>query len=171
MKKFFAFVFISILIFSCTKKEEETKVVSSNTTSTQGASFKKDLKTITPKDLQAILKSNQGKVVLINFFATWCPPCRKEVPELIELYKTYKNKNVEFIGIAIDDNGAEAVAPFAEKININYPLYLTTQDLNNIYKVDAVPTTLLYDKNGKLVQTITGYVEGSELSRMINMML
>ena len=121
MKKFFAFVFISILIFSCTKKEEETKVVSSNTTSTQGASFKKDLKTITPKDLQAILKSNQGKVVLINFFATWCPPCRKEVPELIELYKTYKNKNVEFIGIAIDDNGAEAVAPFAEKININYP--------------------------------------------------
>lgn len=159
-----------LVVFSCTKKEE-SKVEPSRESSNQSVSFKKDLKTLTSKDLQTILTSNKGKVVLVNFFATWCPPCRKEVPELIELYKTYKNKNVEFIGIAIDDNGAEAVAPFAEKININYPLYLTTQDLNNIYKVDAVPTTFLFDKNGKLVQTITGYVEGSELSRMINMML
>lgn len=170
MKKFFILILISLLIFSCTKKEENTLETNQKGAPQVGLA-KKDYKALTGKDLQELLKTKQGKVVLVNFFATWCPPCRKEVPELVELYKTYKDKNVEFIGIAIDENGAEALIPFTEKVNINYSLYLTTPDLNTIYKIDAVPTTLLYDKNGKLVQTITGYVEGKELSRMIDMMM
>ncbi|MCX7990549.1 MAG: redoxin family protein [Proteobacteria bacterium] len=170
MKRFFFLVLVSLFIFSCAKKEEEKKAETTPQKTVESKSTK-ELKSISAKDLQEILKSNQGKVVLVNFFATWCPPCRKEVPELVELYKTYQSKNVEFIGIAIDENGASAVTPFAEKVNINYSLYLTTQDLNNIYKIDAVPTTLLYDKKGRLIQTITGYVEGGELARMIDMML
>lgn len=171
MKKIFLIILTSLLIFSCTKKDEDKKVASSNTTSAQTSTTKKELKTISAKDLQDILKSNEGKIILVNFFATWCPPCRKEVPELVELYKVYKNKNVEFIGIAVDENGAEAVVPFAERTNINYSLFLTTPDINNTYKLDAIPKTLLYDKKGKLVQTISGYIEGAELSKIIDMML
>lgn len=171
MKRALLFILTAILFFSCTKKDEEKKAESYQPQTQQTTSSKKEYKSITGKDLQDILKSKEGKVVLVNFFATWCPPCRKEVPELVELYKLYKDKNVEIIGISIDENGSEAVAPFAEKTNINYSLYLTTPDLNNLYKVDAVPTTFLFDKKGKLIQTITGYVEGKELSRMIDIML
>lgn len=172
MKKIFCLIFILVLSFSCTKSEE--KKVETTTTKTEAkvsTSSKREYKALSPKDLEAILSANKDKVVLVNFFATWCPPCRKEVPELVELYKTYKGKNVEFIGISVDENGAEAVDLFAEKININYPLYLSSAALNNAYKIDAIPTTLLYDKKGKLVQTLNGYVEGTELAKMLDMML
>ncbi len=166
MKKLAVLLILVTLVFACSKKEEPP--VSSSPAPASKSSL--SLKSLTSKDLQEIISSNSGKVVLVNFFATWCPPCRKEVPELIELYKNYRGKNVEFIGIGIDEGGAEVIVPFAEKVNINYPLYLTSQELTTAYKIDAIPATFIFDKKGKLVQSINGYVEGQELAKIIAML-
>ncbi len=170
MKKIIALLAITILIFSCSKKEQQTSDANAPSNANAVSQSKAALKSLTSKDLQDIIGNNKGKVVLVNFFATWCPPCRKEVPELVELYKTYKGKNVEFIGIGIDDGGAEVVLPFAEKVNLNYPLFLSSQELTTAYKVDAIPATFVFDKNGKLIQSFAGYVEGQELARIIAML-
>ena len=69
------------------------------------------------------IKEWDGKLILLNFWATWCPPCKKEIPVFIELQTAYKDQNFQIIGIAIDDE--EAVAEFAKHIGINYPTLLT----------------------------------------------
>lgn len=128
-------------------------------------------KQLTNAELNNFLASNKGKVVLINFFATWCPPCRKEIPDLISLANQYKGKDVTIISISVDENGEEAVKPFAEQVGFNYPVYLTTQELTATYNIDAIPQTFLYDKNGKLITNLRGYVEAEQLRKMIDSLL
>src|SRR5262249_48585603 len=64
----------------------------------------------------------EGKVLLVNFWATWCGPCRQEIPDLIELYKQYHDQGMEILGVALDDRGAEVVKPFTDNSKINYPV-------------------------------------------------
>ena len=73
------------------------------------------VKKITLSELSALLESNRGKVLVVALWATWCPPCRKEIPGFINLYNKYKDKGVEIIGIAFDENGEEALPPFIKR--------------------------------------------------------
>jgi len=159
MKKFILFLSIFLIFTSCGRKEE--------------APFKPTgkYKQLNIIEFNNLLNSNVGKVVIVNFFATWCPPCRKEIPELINLTNKYKDKNLTIIGISVDENGEEAVAPFASKIGINYPLFLTTYELNATLGIDAVPQTFIYDKTGKLITNLKGFVEEKDLSSMIEKLL
>ncbi len=153
------YILLLILIFSgCEKKEEIVK---------SSGQFKQ----LTLAEFNNILKSHSGKVVLVNFFATWCPPCRIEIPELITISKEYKDKNFIIIGISVDENGEEAVAPFSKQMGFNYPVFLTTSELNTTFNIDAVPQLFLYDKNGKLIINLKGYVESKELKAMIDKLL
>jgi len=97
-----------------------------------------------------------GKVVLLNFWATWCPPCREEIPELIALQKQYKDR-LEVIGLSEDDDAPQKVLEFAQQEGINYPIVMATPQLIEAYGgVPALPTSFLIDTQGRVVQKHSG---------------
>ncbi len=108
------------------------------------------------------LQDKRGKVVVINYWATWCPPCRFEMPGLVNLANETKAKGVEFIGVTVDDD-LSRVPPFIEKYQISFPIMLPGNDPNIGNEGMKLPTTFLYDKNGKLAKKYTGIVLESTL--------
>jgi len=129
------------------------------------------VKKITFSELSALLESNRGKVVIVNLWATWCPPCRKEIPGFINLYNKYKDKGVEIIGVAFDENGEESVPPFIKKMGINYPVYLEGKNVAQSYDLHAYPTTVIYNKNGKIVNKHIGYISEKDFDDEISALL
>jgi len=102
----------------------------------------------------------QGKVVLVNFWATWCPPCREEIPILIELSKNYPDQLL-VVGVSMDDGPAEEVRDFAAAAGINYPIVMRSPELVNAYGgVPALPTSFLVDREGHVVQKHVGLFPG-----------
>ena len=116
-----------------------------------------NLKTLDGQNLQ--LSAMKGKVVLLDFWATWCPPCREEIPHFKELYAQYRDKGLMVVGVALDEGGEKDVQPFAQQNQINYPLSATgAQELGQRYGgVRGIPTTFLIDKQGKIAQKYVGY--------------
>ena len=97
-----------------------------------------------------------GKVVLVNFWATWCPPCREEIPELLKLKKEYKDQ-LEIVGISEDDDPPESVLKFAQQQKMTYPIVMATPELIDSYGgVPALPTSFLIDTQGRVVQKHSG---------------
>jgi thiol-disulfide isomerase/thioredoxin len=97
-----------------------------------------------------------GKVVIVNFWATWCPPCREEIPELLELKKEYKDR-LEIVGISEDDDPPASVLKFAQQKGMTYPIVMATPELIDAYGgVPALPTSFLVDTQGRVVQKHSG---------------
>jgi peroxiredoxin len=97
-----------------------------------------------------MLKSLQGKVVLVNFWATWCPPCRKEMPDLETLYKRFKDEGL--VVLAISDEDAGKVNPFLAKADVTYPVLLDPgRKVNELFQIEGIPKSFVYDRGGKLV--------------------
>ena len=97
-----------------------------------------------------------GKVVLVNFWATWCPPCREEIPELLELRKEF-NDRLEIVGISEDDDPPASVLKFARQKGMTYPIVMATQEMIDAYGgVPALPTSFLIDTQGRVVQKHSG---------------
>jgi thiol-disulfide isomerase/thioredoxin len=97
-----------------------------------------------------------GKVVLVNFWATWCPPCREEIPELLQLQKEYKDK-LAIVGISEDDDPPASVLKFARQKGMMYPIVMATPELIEAYGgVPALPTSFLIDTQGRVVQKHSG---------------
>jgi len=96
------------------------------------------------------LKSLRGKVVLVNFWATWCPPCRKEMPDLEALYKQFKSQGL--VIVAISNEEARKVKPFVAERKIGYPVLLDPGGkVNDAFRIEGIPKTFVYDRDGKLV--------------------
>jgi peroxiredoxin len=96
------------------------------------------------------LRQLRGKVVLVNFWATWCPPCRKEMPDLEALYMRFSNQG--FVILAISDEDAAKVKPFIIERNITYPVLLDPgRKVNELFEVQGIPKSFVYDREGKLV--------------------
>ena len=129
------------------------------------------IKKIKLSELKSVLESNKGKVVILDLWATWCPPCRKEIPGFINLYNKYKAKNVEILGIAFDENGSEVVPPFIKKMGINYPVYIEGGDIAQAYDLQAYPTTIIYGKDGNVASKHIGYVSEKEFDDEIGELL
>jgi peroxiredoxin len=97
-----------------------------------------------------MLKDMKGKVVLLNFWATWCPPCRKEMPDLETLYRRFGPQGLVILGI--DDEEAEKVKPFIAQQKITYPVLLDPgRKVNTLFGIEGIPKTFVYDRDGKIV--------------------
>jgi alkyl hydroperoxide reductase subunit AhpC len=102
------------------------------------------------------LSDYKGKVVLLNFWATWCGPCKMEIPDLIALQNKYGQKGFAVIGIS-DDDEAKKVQDFMKSNGINYPVAMATQDIKNQFGgIPALPVSILIDKDGKIVTSMEG---------------
>lgn len=113
------------------------------------------------------LAGYKGKWVLVNYWATWCPPCLDEIPDLIALHENKKN-NLVVIGIALDFRGAKQVTDFAESMLITYPIVLGSPEVvNQIAPVQGLPTTYLFNPEGKMVAQQVGAVTRQSVENYI----
>ena len=113
------------------------------------------------KDMQGHeqrLQDYRGKWVLVNFWATWCPPCLQEIPDLVALHEAHKRTDLVVIGVALDSTEA-SVREFVAKKQVSYPVAVGDYDLaGQVGEVEAIPTSYLYDPTGKLVSYQQGMV-------------
>ncbi len=149
-------------------KEEPKEAVGPTTSGRQAPNFR--LSDLDGGEIE--LSSLRGKVVLVDFWATWCPPCREEIPHFRELYTKYKGKGLEVIGISLDQGGVSAVKSFAQDNRINYPLAMGNDQLVKAYGgIRGIPTTFLIDKKGQIAQKFVGYREKAVFEKEIQALL
>ena len=109
----------------------------------------------------------KGKVVIVNFWATWCPPCREEIPALIDLQTKYKDK-LQIIGISEDEDGPEKVLKFAQQKGMNYPIIMSTQNIIDAWGgVPALPTSYVVDEQGRVMTKHMGLKDMSIYDREV----
>ena len=127
-----------------------------------------ELKSIDGKSYK--LADLRGKAVLLNFWATWCPPCKIEIPWFIELQKQYADQGLVVVGVAMDDdtNKQKVVSDFANEMKIDYPILLGNDQVADQYGgVDALPTTFFIGRDGKIVRRVMGLAGHSEFEDAI----
>lgn len=114
--------------------------------------------------LEKLIKNRKGKVLLLNIWASWCPPCKKEFPDLVKLAEKYKNSKVDIVGLSVDDRNdlQSEVIPFLQKNNVNFKIYIqnfkSVDELINFFPKweGAIPLTVIFDKNGNEKKFIIG---------------
>lgn len=127
------------------------------------------LKSPDGKDVK--LADFRGKVLVLDFWATWCPPCRKEIPSFIELQTQYEKAGLVIIGISFDKT-VDAVKEFAKTEKINYPLAMGTMDVAQAYGgIRSIPTTFIVDPTGKIVKSLVGFHPKAEFEKEITPLL
>ena len=106
------------------------------------------------------LSDYKGKVVLVNIWATWCPPCVDEMPSMEKLYQKFKGENFEILAVSIDEPGLKAVAPFMKKSNLTFPALIDSEGtIKAVYGITGVPESFIIDKQGILIKKIVGPVD------------
>jgi peroxiredoxin len=104
------------------------------------------------------LSDYRGKVVILDFWATWCPPCIKEIPDFVELQKEYGDKGLIILGISLDQNPKQALPAFIKKYKVNYPILLTDGKVDKAFGgVTGIPTTFVIDQKGEIYKQYVGF--------------
>jgi len=112
------------------------------------------------------LSDYRGKWVIVNFWATWCPPCLEEIPDLVTIKES--RKDLQVIGIAMEFQDASQVTQFAEGMFVNYPIVLGDRKISqSIGRVDGLPTTFIYDPRGKLADRHVGKITRKQIEQLI----
>ena len=109
------------------------------------------------------LAAERSKVVFLNVWATWCGPCRFEIPELEKMHAKYGPRGFEVVGVSVDENGAEAVKPFVKEQRVGYPMVLDPPGkIANLLQTTVLPTSVLIDRSGKIVWRRVGALTGPD---------
>lgn len=137
------------------------------------------MKDLADKNIE--LSQYKGKVVLVNFWATWCDPCRIEIPWLIEMQNKYGEKGFTVLGVAMDEEGKSVVAPFVDKtkfdvngakLGMNYPIVIGNDEIGEKFGgMLGYPTSVLVSRDGKVVKRITGLISYDEFTKTIESLL
>jgi len=134
----------------------------------EGSSLAPDFRVTDLTGKAISLSDYRGKVLFLNFWATWCPPCRAEVPDFVEAYAEQKANGLEILGISLDSKGKEVVTAFVEKYKINYPVVLETREntgriVDDYEPGQFIPTTIIIDKMGRIRHKQVGAVDKETL--------
>jgi thiol-disulfide isomerase/thioredoxin len=165
MKNIALLLAFTAALIACRKRE--TPVTGSTTAAAQEAKKSTPAQTATGTDVGAMMPeyasmwldgskfdvaSKRNKVVLLNLWATWCGPCRYEIPELEQLHAKYQPKGFEVIGVSVDESGVESVKQFVAEQKMTYPIALDPDGkLATIFQTSVLPTSVLLDRTGKIV--------------------
>lgn len=118
------------------------------------------------------LSDYNNKVVILNFFATWCPPCREEIPDFIEMVNTRDSEKFAIIGVSVEKGDTQTVKRFVEGQRINYPVLMDDGIASEAYgPIYSIPTTFIIDKNQNIVQKIIGSRTKKEFEKIIEPLL
>ena len=118
------------------------------------------------------LSALKGNVVLLNFWATWCGPCKIEMPWFVEFQRKYKDQGFSVVGVSLDYEGWEVVKPFAEEMELNFPVVVGDDALANRFGgIAALPTTFIIDKEGKITSSHMGLVSKGDYEEEIEKLL
>ncbi len=117
--------------------------------------------------LASLVNQNKGKVIMLNFFATWCPPCRVELPELVKLRLNYPESDFLLIGLSVDEN-RDTVPQFIKLAGVNYPVYMAGQDITEEFRISSVPHNTFYAPDGKIIISEPGMATTDVLEKVVN---
>jgi len=111
------------------------------------------------------LSDFKGKLVVLNFWATWCPPCIAEIPDFVEIFNEYRDKDVQFIGVSDED--ISTLKSFAAYYDINYPILIDDKNIMAVWGIRAIPTTFVFDRNGEIVFENVGRMTREQIRNVI----
>lgn len=128
------------------------------------------LESLDRKGLSEVLAANKGKAIMLNFFATWCPPCRLEIPDLVKVHEKYADKGVVIIGLSVDED-KDAVPGFLEKLGVKYPVHMADKSITRAFGISSIPFNVFIDKKGDVVLAGSGLVEHKDLVEIFDKLL
>ena len=163
---------LSLMFLGCSKADGENASDVSKTKTKVEYNQQYNFTVETLSGEQIALSDYQGKVVIVDLWDTWCPPCRMEIPHFIELYNEYNDQGFEMIGLAFGRDGLPAVKEFIEEYGINYINATVNQDvINRLGSPRGIPTTYVFDQTGNIHQKYVGYREKSIFENDIKTLL
>ena len=118
------------------------------------------------------LSDYRGKVVLLNFWATWCPPCRAEVPDLVKIQREYKSRGLQVIGVTYPPETRAAVRRFVRKLRVNYPVALGTKEAKRLFdEGETLPLTIIIGRDGSVIDRVEGIMLPEEFEQKVKPLL
>ena len=156
----FVFVAVTVLVIILSLKLNNPSIDFSNQVAIEGGTRAPDFNFPGLDGKMIRLADQKGKVVLVNIWATWCPPCVDEMPSMEKLYQKFKGQDFEILAVSIDETGLKAVAPFMKKTGLTFPALIDSKGtIKATYGITGVPESFIIDKQGVLIKKIVGPVD------------
>lgn len=157
LKQMAVWTVVSVLAFTLFACQEQTPQAQPVAKGGLIGEIAPDLTLVDMEGRTVSLAQYRGKVVILNFWATWCPPCREEMPSMEELHRRFKDRGLVMLAVNVEDNGKDAVAEFLKKTPYSFPILLDEdKTAQTTYGVFRFPETFVIDRNGRVVEKIIG---------------
>ena len=164
---------VAVLVYGVSRDQEISKaqhVVTADGNAAAKSATDFELKALDGRSVK--LSDFRGRVLVLNFWATYCAPCRVEMPWLIDFYKRYKAQGLEIVGVSMDDGDQQQVDAFAKEMNVNYTILLGTHLVGDAYGgMRFLPRTFLVDRDGRIVKSLIGIKTKAEFEESIKQLV